>query len=242
MKRILQGSVLLLLMSALFSACMKNDGPQPNIPAGGLMAFNLSPDADGIGIKLDGNNLVNQPLRYTNYTGAYLPVYTGNRSTWAYDYYSGVTLTPKTGFNSVDSQYYSLFVVSADSNFKTVVVNDRLDTIHYNAGHAFVRYINAVADSVHEQHVTLSAGGADLVSENAAFAHISGFALVPAGNLAVAVKNAGAGVDASRTIELEANKIYTVLLIGRPGATGDKAVQIKFVANGAVSEDKSAAH
>ena len=111
MKKFLQGTAVLLVLSLVFSACMKNNDSQTVIPSGGLMAFNLAADADAVGIRLDGNNLVNQPLLYTNFTGAYLPIYVGNRTAWAYDYYSGNVLTQQVPFVSVDSQYYSLFVV-----------------------------------------------------------------------------------------------------------------------------------
>ena len=233
MKKLLQGTAVLFVLSLVFSACMKNNDSQTVIPSGGLMAFNLAADADAVGIRLDGNNLVNQPLLYTNFTGAYLPIYVGNRTAWAYDYYSGNVLTQQVPFVSVDSQYYSLFVVSADSNYKTVVVNDHLDTLNYDAGHAFVRYINAIGDSTQQPLVKFNQAGADVVSEAAAFAHVSGFSKLAAGNTTVSVK-VSTGIDTSRSVELEANKVYTVLLLGKPGATGDKAVQIKYIVNGTV--------
>ncbi len=238
MKKFFLGTMMLAAMTFLFSACMKNDDSQTAIPAGGLMAFNLSTDADGVGLSLDGNNLVSQPLQYTNYTGTYLPVYTGNRTAWAYDFYSGSALTPQTSFTVVDSQYYSLFVVSADSNFKTVVVNDSLTKLSYDAGHAFVRYINAVADSTLQPQVVFTQGGTALLHELADFAHVSAFSKPEAGNLTVAVSGSN-GVDVSRTFEVEANKIYTVLLMGKPGETGDKAVQIKYIVNGTVDDNST---
>ncbi|MFT4024101.1 MAG: DUF4397 domain-containing protein [Flavihumibacter sp.] len=237
MKKMLKGSALLLSMAVLFSACLKNNDSQVNVPAGGLMAFNLSPDAGGIGIKLDGNNLVRTPVFYTNFTGGYLPVYVGNRTAWAFDYYSGVMLTRQTGFNVVDSQYYSLFVVSSDSNFKTVIVNDHLDSLGYEEGYAFVRYINAIADSTLQPEVKLGTGDMNPVAERPAFAAVSAFRKLSAGTAMVSVKGAG-GVDVSRPITLEANKVYTVLLLGKPGASGDKSVQIKYIVNGTV--DKTA--
>lgn len=240
MKKVVQIFALVAVIAVVFSSCLKDDNNnQPPIPSGGLMAFNLAPDADGIGIRLDGNNLVNQPLSYTNFTGGYLPIYTGERTARSFDYYTGAPIAAETKFSSVDSQYYSLFVVGTDSNYKNVIVTDNLDSIPFQSGKAFVRYINAVTDTTVQPEVTIRSGATDIVKEAAPFAQVSAFSTVDAGDISVSIKG-GAGIDKSRTFSVEANKIYTVLLVGQPGVSdGSKAVDIKYIANGTVEETSS---
>jgi hypothetical protein len=71
------------------------------------------------------------------------------------------------------------------------------------------------------------------VNENASFQSVSEFVTVDPGSATVTVSNGGT-INANRSIDLEAQKIYTILLIGKPGETGDAAVQVKYIQNGEV--------
>jgi len=75
-----------------------------------------------------------------------------------------------------------------------------------------------------------------VVNAPAPYASVSGFTAVNAGDVSVHVSN-GSTIDATRTITLEQRKVYTVLLTGVPGGTGDRAVQIKFISNGTVDSE-----
>src|SRR6476469_6416495 len=105
-----------LLIILLFSACKKNidTGTQP--PVAGLMAFNLAPDKESIGITISGNSLTNFPLLYTNYTGGYQGVYVGTRNIASYDFYSRATLASTIQLFE-DSTNYSVFVLGANGNY-----------------------------------------------------------------------------------------------------------------------------
>lgn len=221
-------------LALLFAACKKdNDTPQPVVPVAGLMAFNLAPDQASVGFALSGNNLGTGPLAYNSYTGAYLPVYTGSREVRTFDNNSGTTLALATG-NFADSMYYSAFLIGANGHYRNVLVHDNLDSLAIIAGKAYVRYINAIADSAATPLVTLAAAGEGSITANAGYGTVSAFTPVNTGQLTVTVSNDS--INASRVITLEENKIYTVLLAGIPGAADTtRAVQVKFITNGTIT-------
>jgi hypothetical protein len=224
------------LAGILFTACLKDkDNDNNDIPAAGLMAFNLAPDQQSVVVTLSGNTLTQSPLAYTNYTGGYLPIYVGNRSVKAFDYPDNTPLT-STDVNFEQDKYYTLFVVGNNNVYRNVVATDNLDSLDAN-GSAYIRYINAITDSVNASNVTVTAGGNNVVNESAAFASISEFKPLTAGEVNIAVKNNN-GVDATRSITVEQNKVYTVLLTGVPGSTDEtNKVQIKFITNGTITND-----
>ncbi|MET0392671.1 MAG: DUF4397 domain-containing protein [Chitinophagaceae bacterium] len=224
--------VLAVLTVFAFSACNKlDDDDIPDAPVSGLMAFNLAPDVSQAAIALSGSSITPSPLAFNSYTGGYLAVYSGDRSIESYNY--GLSSSLATSSHTfAENQYYSVFVVGANSNYRHVVVADNLDELS-GSGQAFVRYINAIPDSSRPS-VTITAGGSNIVNDNAAFASVSGFVAANAGDATVSVTNGGT-INANRTITLEQGKIYTVLLTGIPG-TGD-GVQIRYIQNGTVDQD-----
>src|SRR5690606_23568302 len=113
----------------------------PDIPAAGLMAFNLAPDVPSAGIAIGGNNAVGN-LPYGSYTGGYLAVYTGDRTLESFNAASGARLA-SGNFGFADSSYYSVFVVGTNNNYSNVVVKDDITDLTAN-GSAYVRYINAI--------------------------------------------------------------------------------------------------
>ncbi|RYY63076.1 MAG: DUF4397 domain-containing protein [Chitinophagaceae bacterium] len=214
-------------MLLTMSACNKdNDNVNnPDIPVAGLMAFNLAPDVSSAGVALNGNNAVSN-LPYGNFTGGYVAVYTGDRAIESYNAASGARLAAGT-YNFADSGYYSLFVVGTNNNYSNVVVKDELNALTAN-GTAYVRYINAIPDSS-QPNVTIGSGAA----QPAAYKSVSTFTSVPAGPVAISVSNGGT-ISANRTIDLEANKVYTVLLSGQPTTGSSTPVEIKFISNGTI--------
>ncbi len=218
----------------LFSACKKDDVNTSN-PVAGLMAVNLAPDQNAIGISLSNNTLTNAPLSYTNYTGGYNPVYVGNRDVVSYDFNSGTQLASANQLFE-DSSYYSLFVVGNNNNYKNIIVKDELDSLPSGTGEAFVRYLNAIPDSTIQPMVTISSNGTDLFNGNAGFTTVSGFKGIAPGDISVNVNSDDNTVHATRSITLEGGKVYTVLLLGVPGATDStRAVQIKYILNGTIT-------
>ncbi len=221
-------------VSFLFTACKKTVDKPAQTPAAGLMAFNLTTDQPSIGVALSNNSLTNSPLAYTSFTGGYLPVYIGSREVTSYDFYSGSTLaTGNQVFN--DSAYYSLFVVGSNGSYRNVFVKDNLDSLPTTTGNSFVRYVNAITDSTTQPLVTISSNGTDVFNNNAAFASVSDFKQITPGSVSINVKDEST-IDSTRSITVEAGKVYTILFTGIPNTTDvNKAVQIKYIQNGVVT-------
>ena len=225
----------LLLITLLFTACKKSvDDNNTNIPVAGLMGFNLSPDKPSVGLAIAGSSLTNAPLGYSSFTGFYQNIYPGSREVSAFDYYSSDSAFATATGNFEANKYYSVFVLGANGNYRNLIVQDELDSMAATTGLAYVRYINAIADSS-KPAVTLTAGGTDLSSSNTAYATVSAFTGITPGELTVKVSN-DSTISTNRTITVEKGKVYTILLIGVPGSVdADKKVQIRFVTNGSTS-------
>lgn len=224
-----------VLATVLLAACSKfdDDDKGDNTPVAGLMAFNLAPDQGAVAIALSGNNLTNEPLAYTNYTGTYQRVFTGSRDVESYDYSSDSTLS-KVNFNFEADKYYSLFVVGTNGVYTNILTHDNFDSLNSTSGKAYIRYINAIPDSTIPT-VTVSANGTNVISTPAGFASVSEFTATDPGDITVSVKN-NSTIDANRSFSLEQGNVYTVLLTAIPGATDStKTVQIKYILNGSLS-------
>jgi hypothetical protein len=234
LRRFIAGLTGIVSLSLLLWSCAKfDDDNNNNTPAAGLMSFNLAPDQSGVYIRLSGNNLNNTPLAYTSYSGVYQSIFPGERPVQSFNYASDSALAQVNHVFTPD-KYYSVFVIGANGHYQNLVTNDDFDSLAASSGKAFIRYVNAIADSS-KPLVTIAANGNNVFSNNAAFASVSDFAKVDAGELAVTVNN-GSSIDASRNITLEQNKVYTVLLVGTPGASDSaRAIQIKYISNGTVT-------
>lgn len=227
---VISASILLLLVTA----CDKNNDNNNNQPISGLMALNLAPDK-AVNISLSGNYISALPISYSNYTGGYYAIYSGTRPVESFDANTGASLDMDS-YNFENDQYYSLFVVGANGNYHNIITHDNFDSITATSGQAYVRYINAIADST-DPLVSVMANGSETVNENSSFGNISEFTAVPAGDITINV-NGGATIDASRTISVEERKLYTVLLLGIPGSTtASDSLQIRYVVNGTLDQD-----
>lgn len=225
-----------IAVAVLFTACLKDKDNPTDIPAAGLMAFNLAPDQESVVIALSGNWLTNQPMGFTSFTGNYRNIYTGTREVVSYDYPSNDALAVASG-DFEDGKYYSVFVIGSGDNYRNVVATDNFDSLNATSGKAYVRYINAVTDSVNSPLVTIAQSGSNVVSENAAFGNVSEFTAVNPGEISIAIKQ-GSAIDATRNITVAEKKVYTVLLLGVPGETSEsKKVQIRFVENGTLTDE-----
>lgn len=220
----------------LLISCSKNNNDYvvPDESVAGLMAFNLTTDKS-IGITLSGNNLVNNPLAYTNYTGNYLGIYTGTRSVRSFDATSNATLA-EDSMSFAENQYYSLFVSGANGTYKNITVRDNFDTLSATNGKAYVRYVNAIPDSAKSTISVKEAGGTAVVNDNnSGFGAVSGFVAVTPGDITIAASNGGT-IQTTRTIQVAAPKAYTILIVGVPGSTDtEKAVQVRYIENGSLN-------
>ncbi len=217
-------------IAVVFSACMKDKNELPQDQVSGLMAFNLATDQPVVSVGLSGNQL-GAPLNYGSFTGSYLNIYSGNRQVSAYG--SSNTLLDSTTHLFEPGKYYSVFVVGTNDNYTNVVVRDNYDSLTASSGKAYVRYVNAIAGTS-SSNVAISNGEGNIVSNTATTGHVSPFVAVTPGSLNVTVSNE---TTANRTINVAQQKAYTILLMGQPNQTDTtKAVQIRFIENGTVTD------
>lgn len=227
----------LFALAILVSACSKFDNDNntgTTTPVAGLMSFNLAPDQPSVGVALGTNSVTNAPLAYTNFSGIYQPIYSGVRSVESFDWVKDSTLS-KQDFDFTTDKYYSVFVVGANGRYQNLISRDDFDSLSATTGKSYVRFVNAIPDSTLQSAVTITSNGTNVINENAAFTRVSPFAEINSGDVVVSVKS-NTAIDATRTINLEQGKVYTVLLVGQPAQTDStKAVQIKFISNGTLN-------
>lgn len=221
--------IALAFAAVLFVSCSKNnDNDFDSPPSAQLMLFNLAPDKPAVGFTISGNQLGNAPLNYTGYSGVYLPIYTGSRELRSFDFNNGATIAARTD-TYADSSYYSAFLLGAAGDYRNLVVQDDYTNVVPVSGKAWVRYINAVPDTITRPDVTIAG-----TTEGAVYGSVSDFVQVDAGSVDVAITSGT--FNTSRTITLAENRIYTVLFVGLPGATDPAlAVQARFIENGSAS-------
>lgn len=195
------------------------------------MVFNLAADKNDVGVAIGGSALTSAPLTYTNYTGGYVGIYPGSRTVESFSFSNNGTIA-STPFNFTAGKYYSAFVVGNSGTYANVVTLDDIDTLKAGSGKAYVRYINAIPDST-KPTVSVQASESNVFNETAGFAKVSSFIQATPGSLTINISNGG-NISANRTINIEAEKIYTVLFTGVPGNT-TTPVAIRFVENGNIT-------
>lgn len=219
----------MLVITVLVISCNK-DKNEPNPDVAGLMTFHLVSDQPSIGVTLSGNTLPGSPYNYLGYTGYYANIFPGNRMIQSYG--GGSTPLLSSNYNFETGEYYSLFVVGANGVYRHIVVEDDYDSLTATAGRSYLRYINAIPDSV-QATIGIGEPGGNL-SFTAPYGQVSDFQSVTAGSVTITV-SANAVQDTTRTITLEEKRAYTVLLTGRRDATNEnEKVQIRFVENGRI--------
>lgn len=223
---------LLTFFAIAFSACKKTT--DVSTPTSGLMAFNLIPDSTlSVGFTLSNNSLTNTPLSYTNYTGTYLSVYSGNRQLELFKA-NPDSILATNNFLFEPKKYYSAFALGANGVYLNMITDDNLDSLPANTGNAFVRYINAIPDSS-KPMVTITANGNNVVDEPASFGSISTFTQIAPGDISVNINN-DSTIITNRTISVEKDKVYTLLLLGIPKASDTtRAIKIKYIQNGTIT-------
>ena len=230
-KKFINVFVLALGITVLFTACKKNDKNIQQPDAAGMMAFNLAADQGNIGFRIGQNIFTQNPLAFGNYTANYRPIYTGNRRVESFSYSNGAILDTATA-NIENDKYYSSFLFGRNGTYKQVVVKDALDTLPFKENKAYVRMVNAYTESNFTPAIvyTLS-DNSQIASLPIAYAAVSQFVEVPAGEIKVDAKFSDE-TKSSRTINFEANKIYTLLLLDNASLDPTANPEIKFIVNG----------
>ncbi len=230
----IMSAMVILFVIGMTASCTKSLDNRDNAQTSFLMAFNLAPDKPATGFLLSGNSLSYNPLPFAGYTGAYVNIYSGTRTLVAYDFSTGTNIDTLTR-TYVPGKYYSLFLTGVGGSYKNVLIQDDVDSLSSASGKAYIRYINAIPDSTAPSVniIAQDSSHTSIVQQNAAFRSISGFVAASPGQVNININNKTQTINASRTITLEAKKVYTLLFIGAPNQSDStKGVQIRYIANG----------
>lgn len=225
---ILQKRFAYFLLSAFaigsLASCQKEGSDYPDIPASGLMAYNLAPDLPAVGFSI-GTVPISGVLGYTAHMAGYVPVEAGNRQVGAFDANGGAAIASQTAAFLENAQY-STFLIGHNGQYRTVLALDNNGTTSRVSGKAWIRYINAVVGNTATADVNIAGQ-----TEAASYGAVSDFRQVDPGS--VTVKISTDNFETSRTILLEQNKLYTVMFVGMPGATDPQlALQARFAVSG----------
>lgn len=221
----------ILSLSILFTACKKKDRDIQQPDAAGIMAFNLSPDQNAVGFKIEGRIFTQNPLAFGNYTATYRAIYTGNRTVQAFNYVNGVILDTAAA-NFENNKYYSSFLFGKNGTYKEVIVQDKIDSLPYSTNKAYVRMVNgySLPNFTPSIRYTLN-DSTEIYNQPLSYTTASSFLEVPAGEVNIEARS-GAEVKSSRKINFEVNKVYTLLLIDNVSADSLANPEIKFIVNG----------
>ena len=217
----------LLCAFTIFSlaSCQKENPSYEYIPSSGVMAYNLAPDLPAVAFTV-GTVPISGALNFSGHTANYVPVTTGEKLWGAMNLNSGAMISSQNStFN--ENEKYSAFLVGYNGVYKTVLSVDQAGVEGRINGKAWVRYINAIADSSSAMNVSI-AGQA----ESAVYGTVSEYRPLDAGLVTVGISSTNQ-FDVSQTLTLEQDKLYTVLFVGNPAANSDQLrPQARLVMNG----------
>lgn len=229
--------VLSFFAIAALAACSSDDNNDYYFDydqVAGLMAVNTVTDTEPIQVTLSGNYL-GPALNYRAYTGGYLNIFPGSRSTNSLSPYSGNTLS-SVDFTYEKGHYYSVFVTGEKGDYKNIIVEDSLEQLAVTDSTAYVRFVNAIPGEATPE-VNIIADNDSLLTTTIDYQEVSEFTAIPAEEISVSANNQD-NINVERTLNLEAQKVYTILIVGDPGNSDSfKRTQIRYIENGQLIED-----
>lgn len=227
--------LLLVSTSLLFTACNKNDKNIIPPDAAGIMGFNLAPDQNNVGFSISGNIFTQSPLGFGNYTATYRAIYTGSKSVQSFNYGSSALIDSARADFKKD-KYYSTFLFGRNGNYDQVIVQDGIDSLPYTTNKAYVRMVNGYTLSNFTPFIVYTLSDSSQISnQRLVYKAVSEFMEVPAGEIKVEAR-AGTETKANRTINFEANKVYTLLLLDNANLDSLANPEIRFIVNGFIQQ------
>lgn len=230
---LIQSFAFALVCLMIFSSCAKNTSDTTGgTPAASVMAFNLAPDKTSVGFALS-KSVFTSALAYAKYTGVYVAVPPGSKTLEASDYGSTASPFASTSVDFKEDNFYSVFLVGKGAHYKTMVADDNIASLSGTSGLAYVRYVNAIVDSVSSATVIVTDNANKVaINDGAVFPYVSTFKGIDPGTINITVTN-NTGLNLNKTFVTEPKKVYTILLSGLQNSTSTPAV-INVITNGAL--------
>lgn len=131
-------------MVLAFTGCLNDDSsPVPDGPVAYVSLYHGSPNAPGLDIEVDNNQINSSAFEYAAYVG-YLRFYTGERNL-KFGPFASSSVNIDTTVTFETNKAYSVFVADEFENASIVVLNDNTDAPA--SGKAKVRVINLSPDA-----------------------------------------------------------------------------------------------
>lgn len=215
------------------SSCSKSNDSE-STPVAGVMVYNLAPDQDAVGLSFSGNSL-NASIPYSQYIAGYSAVYAGQQNISAVNTNNGTALA-QTAATFEAGKYYSLMVTGANGNYRNIIVNDKLESLSSVNSAAFVRFVNAIPDSIKPTITITSQNSEAETISDFGFGSVSEFREASATDSVTITISNGSTIQASRKVGFQPKYVYTVGLIGDPAnTTTGKQVAIGLYPMGSLS-------
>ncbi len=222
----------LLLAATVFAASCKKDPveppPTPETPTAKVKFTNGTVNSGTLGVKINGTAVTDaQSLGFLSST-AYLKTTYGENTTVSFVYPNTGSIFKEATLKLNASSSYSAFTGGElPTNIAMVVIAD--DMTVPSSSMAKVRFVNLSVDNFNNSFFV---GGPKLDS-NIAFMGYTPFREVSAGAQNVLVQDpANAGYFQTITgQQFAAGKIYTIVLTGKSGGTGDATPKLTVITN-----------
>ena len=233
LERILMKKMIYLLFAAtVFVASCKKDPetppPTPETPTAKVKFTNGTVNSGTLAIKINGTALADaQSLGFLTSTG-YLKTTYGNNTTMSFVYPNTGSIFKEMTLNTSANASYSAFTGGElPTDISMIVISD--DVTVPASGKAKVRFVNLSVDTFKNSFYV---GGPELDS-NIEYMGYTPFREVTAGSQTVLVQDP-ANPGYLQTIngqQFVAGKIYTIMLTGKTGGTGDATPKLTVINN-----------
>lgn len=237
MKRLMFKALSVLLLSAAFVACDKDDDtPVPVEEKAKIAIVHASPGAPEVDVYLDSASLTSSQIAYGDFTGTagnpYVEVDAGQQLIRITN--DGTTNFYEGSVNLEKDKSYSLFVydVPENGNVKTVLLEDAPSSA--GAGNANLRFLHLAPDAPAADVFWINNEGDTVKTyENVAFignnpnaSELSPFSAIASGLYRVVVSSGDIVVLDVSDVQVSEGKSYTVYAKGLTTGTGETGLDV----------------
>jgi len=197
-----------LLISSLFSSCLKGSGPDvssnPSSIVSALSVINASPDSPTLEFVLDNKRV--QKFAYPDTKIKYFPVFLGYHLARIYEADKLYSPLYELELNLFQGKFYSVYIAGKKDTLTSLTVEDDINIP--SSGNAKIRFINLSPDA---SALNFYIKPDSVLASNKKFKEYTSFQEVKAGNYNASIKSyEGNSIDLPIDLKIENGKIYTI--------------------------------